>query len=432
MSRPLPVAIRAYRAALGLLEPAVAGLLLWRRRKGLEESARLGERQGWPSRRRPGGHLVWVHGASIGETLSLLPVVERLTQRGLVVLVTSGTRTSATLVERRLPPGALHQFVPVDVPRYIRRFLDHWQPDMAIVAESEIWPNTILELDRRAVPLILVNGRMSDRSYRRWQKLPSMIGALLDRFALCLAQTSEDAERLARLGAPHVAFAGNLKFDGAPPPADPRALAQLSGQIAGRPVWLAASTHPGEDEIVIAVHAALAARHPHLLTIVVPRHPGRGPDIADLGARAGQRASLRSQGRTPDRATDVYIADTIGELGLFYRVTPLVFVGGTMVPVGGHSPIEAAKLGAAILHGPHVANAREIYGALNASRGALMCRDERALARALTELLADPALTREMARKASEAVLALSGAVDRTVQSLEPFILEMKLKAARR
>ncbi len=431
MSEKLPIAVKAYRTGLALLEPAVAGLLHWRRHKGLEERARLRERRGFPSRQRPHGHLVWVHGASIGETLSLLPIVERLTQRGLAALVTSGTRTSAALLERRLPPGAMHQFVPLDVPRYLRRFLDHWQPDLACVAESEIWPNTILELEKRDVPLILVNGRMSDRSFARWQKLPSMIGALLSRFALCLAQSDADGERLVRLGAPRVAVAGNLKFDGAPPPADPRAVAQLSGLIAGRPVWLAASTHPGEDEIVIGAHTALAARHPHLLTILVPRHPKRGADIAALAARAGQRASLRSQGRMPDAGTDIYIADTIGEMGLFYRLTPLVFVGATMVPVGGHNPVEAAKLGGAILHGPHVKNAREIYEALDAARGALLCRDERALARALTELLSDPALTRDMARNATEAVHALGGAVERTMQSLEPFILEMKLKARR-
>src|SRR5919107_103683 len=304
MSEDLPAAYRAYRTALAILEPAVAGLLLWRQRKGLEERARLGERQGHPSRARPEGHLVWVHGASIGETLSLLPVVERLTQRGVAVLVTSGTRTSASLIARRLPPGAVHQFVPVDVPRYVRRFLDHWQPDLALVAESEIWPNMVIALDQRRIPLVLVNGRMSDRSFRRWQRLPHIIGSLLERFALCLAQTPEDAERLARLGAPRVLVSGNLKFDSAPPPADPRVVAHLSGLVAGRPLWLSASTHPGEDDVVVAVHRALAKRHPNLLTIIAPRHPHRGPEVAAIAEQAGLRTGRRSQGMHPDRATD--------------------------------------------------------------------------------------------------------------------------------
>ena len=427
----LPLAFRAYRAATTALEPAVLGLLYWRQTRGREERSRLGERQGYPGRQRPDGHLIWVHGASIGETLSLLPVVERLTQRGLSVLVTSGTRTSASLIARRLPPGAAHQFVPVDVPRYVRRFLDHWQPDLALVAESEIWPNTIMALDERRIPLVLVNARMSDRSFRRWQKMPRVIGSLLERFALCLAQTQEDAERLARLGAPRVLMAGNLKFDAAPPPADPRVVAQLSGLVAGRPLWLAASTHPGEDDVVVAVHRALAKRHPNLLTIIAPRHPHRGPEVADIVSQAGLRAARRSDGMQPERETDVYVADTVGEMGLFYRLSPVVLMGGTLVPIGGHNPIEPAKLGSAILHGPHVHTAAEIYAAIDGARGALMVQDSATLARAVSELLTDTALTRDMARAASEAVHALGGAVDRTMQSIEPFIVQAKLGARR-
>lgn len=426
-----PIVFKAYRAAVSVLEPAVLGLLYWRRHKGREDSTRLGERQGHPSRQRPKGHLIWVHGASIGETLSLLPVVERMTQRGLVVLVTSGTKTSASLIARRLPPGAVHQFVPLDVPRYVRRFLEHWQPDLALIAESEIWPNTIMALAERDIPLVMVNGRMSDRSYQRWQKMPRIIGGLLEHFALCLAQTADDAERLARLGAPRVIVTGNIKYDAAPPPADPRVVAHLSGLIAGRPVWLAASTHPGEESAIVAVHRALAKRHPHLLTIIAPRHPHRGPEVAALAGQAGLRAGRRSEGIHPDRATDVYVVDTIGEMGLFYRLSSIVLMGGTLVPIGGHNPIEPAKLGAAILHGPHVHTAAEIYEALDRSRGALMVRDSAALARSVSELLTNAALTRDMARHAGEAVQALGGAVDRTMQSIEPFIVQAKLGARR-
>jgi 3-deoxy-D-manno-octulosonic-acid transferase len=426
-----PILFRAYRTATSLLEPAVLGLLLWRQRKGREERSRLGERQGYPSRQRPKGHLIWVHGASIGETLSLLPIVERLTQRGLAVLVTSGTRTSAALIARRLPPGAVHQFMPLDVPRYMRRFLDHWQPDLALVAESEIWPNTIMALDERHIPLVLVNARMSDRSFQRWQKLPSVIRGLLERFALCLAQSQDDAERLARLGAPRVIVTGNLKFDAAPPPADPRVVAHLSGLIAGRPVWLAASTHAGEEGVIVAVHRALAKRHPHLLTIIAPRHPHRGPEVAAIAAQAGLRASRRSEGIHPDRATDVYVADTVGEMGLFYRLSPIVVMGGSLVAHGGQNPIEPAKLGAAILHGPHVHNFEDVYAAIDLARGALMVKDSTALTRAVSELLSNTALARDMARAAGESVQILSGAVDRTMQSIEPFIVQAKLGARR-
>ncbi|PVE26339.1 3-deoxy-D-manno-octulosonic acid transferase [Microvirga sp. KLBC 81] len=426
-----PVLFKAYRTATALMEPAVLGLLLWRQRKGREDRTRLGERQGYPSRQRPKGHLIWVHGASIGETLSLLPVVERLTQRGLAVLVTSGTRTSASLIARRLPPGAVHQFMPLDVPRYIRRFLDHWQPDLALIAESEIWPNTVMALDERHIPLVMVNGRMSDRSFQRWQKLPGIIRSLLERFALCLAQTQDDAERLARLGAPRVVMTGNLKFDAAPPPADPRVVAHLSGLIAGRPVWLAASTHAGEEGVIVAVHRALAKRHPHLLTIIAPRHPHRGPEVAAIAAQAGLRAGRRSEGIHPDRATDVYVADTVGEMGLFYRLSPIVVMGGSLVAHGGQNPIEPAKLGAAILHGPHVHNFEDVYHTIDLARGALMVKDSTALARAVSELLTNTALTRDMARAAGESVQALGGAVERTMQSIEPFIVQAKLGARR-
>ncbi|SCY87965.1 3-deoxy-D-manno-octulosonic acid transferase [Microvirga guangxiensis] len=426
-----PILFKAYRTTTALLEPAVLGLLLWRQRKGREERSRLGERQGYPSRQRPKGHLIWVHGASIGETLSLLPVVERLTQRGLAVLVTSGTRTSASLISRRLPPGAVHQFVPLDVPRYVRRFLDHWQPDLALIAESEIWPNTIMALDERHIPLVMVNGRMSDRSFQRWQKLPGVIRSLLERFALCLAQTQDDAARLARLGAPRVVVTGNLKFDAAPPPSDPRVVAHLSGLIAGRPVWLAASTHAGEEGVIVAVHRALAKRHPNLLTIIAPRHPHRGPEVAAIVAQAGLRASRRSEGIHPDRATDVYVADTVGEMGLFYRLSPIVVMGGSLVAHGGQNPIEPAKLGAAILHGPHVHNFEDVYAAIDLARGALMVKDSTALARAVSELLTNTALTRDMSRAAGEAVQSLGGAVERTMQSIEPFIVQAKIGARR-
>ncbi|MGO4704755.1 3-deoxy-D-manno-octulosonic acid transferase [Microvirga sp. 2MCAF38] len=427
----LPVLLKTYGALTAALEPAVLGLLYWRQRKGLEERSRLGERQGHPGRVRPKGHLAWVHGASIGETLSLIPVIERLTKRGLSVLVTSGTRTSASLIARRLPPGAFHQFVPLDVPRYNRRFLDHWKPDLALVAESEIWPNMVVELQRREVPLILVNGRVSDRSFQRWQKLPSIIRSLLERFALCLAQTPADAERLARLGAPRVVMAGNLKFDAPPPPADPRLVAHLSGLIAGRPVWFAASTHPGEESAIVAVHRALAQRHPHLLTIIAPRHPQRGADVAAIAERAGLRAARRSAGIHPDRATDVYVADTVGEMGLFYRLSPVVLMGGSLIEHGGQNPIEPAKLGAAILHGQHVHNFADVYAALDAARGALLIKDSSTLARALSQLLSNTALTRQMARAASEAVQTMGGAVDRTMQSIEPFIVQAKIGARR-
>ncbi|WP_349369896.1 3-deoxy-D-manno-octulosonic acid transferase [Salinarimonas sp.] len=425
MKRGSPL-LWTYRLGVTLMTPAASGLLLWRRGKGKEDPTRLGERRGHAGRARPAGPLVWLHGASVGETLSILPLVERLTRRGVTVLVTSGTRTSAQLVARRLPPGAIHQFMPLDVPLYIKRFLDHWRPDLALFAESELWPNFVHALDRRGVPLVLINARLSERSFRRWMRVPQAAEAMLSRFAFCLAQSPGDAERLQRLGAPRVSIAGNLKFDSPAPPADPRTVASLQALTAGRPVWMAASTHPGEEEAAIAVHRALAKRYPDLLTIVAPRHPQRGPDIAAMAQESGLVAVRRAEGMQPDRAVDFYVADTIGELGLFYRLVPLVFVGGSLVPHGGQNPIEPAKLGAAILHGPHVHNFTDVYAAIDRARGALPVNDARALAQALADLLSDPGRMRTMGRAGTAAVEGLGGALERTIRAIDPFLVGLR------
>ena len=425
--KALPLSLKAYRVATGLLGPFTGLLLRERARRGKEEKTRLGERRGEATHTRPTGRLAWLHGASVGESLSILPIAERLTQRGLSVLITSGTVTSARLIERRLPPGALHQFVPLDVPRYVRRFLDHWRPDLALVAESELWPNILIEVDQRGIPLMLVNARMSERSFRRWSRLSGMIGALLGRIDLCLAQSPADADRLARLGAPRVGVVGNLKFDSPAPPADPLRVSTLRGLISGRPVWLAASTHPGEEEQIVAVHKALGPYFPGLLTIIAPRHPQRGEDIAFIASDSGLKTALRSRGLEPDGATDVYVADTIGELGLFYRLAPVVFMGGSLVPHGGQNPIEPGKLGAAILHGPHVHNFTDVYAALDRDGGSMAVQDAQGLANTVGALLSDVARLRAMARAAGETVEGLGGAVDRTMQAIEPFLMHMHL-----
>lgn len=426
---PLPATLRAYRYGLYLGEPAVAGLLAWRSRRGKEDPRRLAERRGRAGRARPVGKLAWMHGASIGEALSLIGLVEGMIARGFSVLVTTGTRSAAELLSTRLPPGAVHQYVPLDAPRWIERFLDHWQPNLAVVAESEIWPNTVISLHRRDVPLVLVNGRMSERSFNGWARSPRTVQALLARIAVCLVQTREDGERYARLGAPRVSVVGNLKYDSAVPPADAQQLAYLGDMIGGRPVWVAASTHPGEDEMVVEAHAALKARLPGLLTIVVPRHARRGEAVAARAAAAGLSATRRSKSGRPQPGVDVYVADTFGELGLFYRLCPLVFLGGSLVGHGGQNPIEPSRLDTAILHGPHVMNFAEPYRALDASGGARLVADARALADAVGDILAEPGRAARMAQSCQEALAPFEGAVGRTLAVLDPFVAQMKLAA---
>lgn len=425
----LPLGLRLYRIACAFFRPIAPVVMIMRARGGKEERSRASERRGGPTRARPPGHLIWLHGASVGESISLLPVIYALTERKFSVLVTSGTVTSARVLERRMPPGALHQYIPIDMPGYVHSFLEHWQPDLAILAESEIWPNLILETHARKIPIVLVNARMSDKSFKRWSRMKGAARALLSRIDICLAQTQADAERLSRLGAPSVTVAGNLKFDVEAPPASPIKLSAMKGLIGGRPVWLAASTHPGEDAIILAAHQHLKRRVRGILTIIAPRHPERGRNIAMLAARSGFHASLRSSGLVPDAATDVYIADTIGEMGLFYRLSPIVFMGGSLVPHGGQNPIEPAKLGAALIHGPHTENFHDIYSALDRDGGSITIRDANTLAECVIGMIAQPSEMRLVARASSDTVARLGGALERTMSEIAPYLVKMHLGA---
>ena len=420
MSPPILYAI--YRAATVVAEPLARRLLRRRERAGKEDGSRLAERTGIPSRPRPAGPLAWLHGASVGEGVALLPLIDALVQRGLHVLVTTGTVNSARVMAARLPAGVTHQYVPLDVPRYLGRFLDYWRPAIAMLAESELWPNLVYETAARGVPLVLVNARMSERSARRWARAAGFIGALLSWTALCLAQSEDDADRYRRLGARDAVVTGNVKYDVPPPPAPAEAVAALVARIGARPVWVAASTHANEEPLLLDVHDAVLRAHPGLLTVLVPRQPGRGLDLAEAAARRGITVGLRTRGDAIDLATGLYVADTIGELGLFYRIGDLVFLGKSLAGGGGQNPIEAAKLGNAVLHGPMIGNFEEIYGILDAAEGALEVADAEALAAALTALLGDPAALRRMARAAIEAIETEGGATARTMAALEPLL----------
>jgi 3-deoxy-D-manno-octulosonic-acid transferase len=423
----LPFTLRLYRTLTRWGTPLVGPFLRWRLKREKEDPLRIEERRGVPSRPRPPGPLIWVHAASVGEILSILSLIERIHARGIGVLLTSGTVTAARIAEQRLPPGVIHQFVPVDVPNFVTSFFDHWRPNLALIAESEFWPNLITEGRRRGIPFVIVNGRLSDRSFGRWRLARGTAAAILERIDLCLAQDPNIGERFEQLGAQRVSVTGNLKFDVPPPPAEPMALASLERAVRGRPVVLAASTHPGEEAIVIDAHLRLRRIVPGLLTIIVPRHPERGSQVVDLAEEMGAVPVMRSRGHVPDRGTEIYVADTIGELGLFYRIARIVFMGGSLVKHGGQNPIEPAKLDSAILHGPHVGNFAGIYSQLNRARGAAMVTDAESLAKSISLLLDDPALARSMAASAKATVERLGGALDRTVAAIEPYLVQLRL-----
>jgi 3-deoxy-D-manno-octulosonic-acid transferase len=426
-----------YRLATRAALPAVAPLLDRRAKRGKEDPARRGERFGRSIRPRPSGPLVWAHAASVGESLSLLPLIDRLLARlpTASVLVTSGSVTSATLLAKRLPARAFHQYVPVDHPGAVARFLDHWRPDLALWVESELWPNLVAETARRRVPMVLVNAKMSERSMRGWQRFPGMIRTLLAAFELVLAQDELQAGRLNRLGARAAVAVGDLKSSATPLPADPAELAALHRAIGDRPVWLAAQTHAGEEAIVAEAHRLIAARRPDLLTLLAPRHPNRAPEIAALLAEHGLAVTRRSAGDPIAAATNVYLADTLGEMGLFYRLGGIVLVAGSLLPpgtIGGHNPVEPALLGAAILHGPDMVNCAANAAALDEAGAAIPIADAASLAAAVTALLDDPARRAAMGGTAEAVAVREAGVVDRVLARMEPLVAPLASRGAGR
>lgn len=396
-----PLAPQLYSAAASLAAPGLGALLRLRARRGREIGERLAERRGIERAPRAAGRLIWVHAASVGETVSVLPVLERAAGKApdLTILLTTGTVTSARLVAARLgdlgiADRVLHRFAPLDVPAWAARFLDHWRPDAACLVESELWPNLIAGCRARGVPMMLMNARLSPRSYARWRRAPAFAAALLAGFQRIEARSEEDAERLRSLGARAVAVPGDLKFAAPPLPADLAELDRLRAALNGRPVWLAASTHPGEEIVVRDVHAALERRHPGLLTIIVPRHPERGPRVAELAAEAAPTpptVARRAAPAEPPASAGIYVADTLGELGLWFRLAPAAFIGGSLVPHGGQNPLEAGRLGCAIAAGPHMGNFGAAVAALDRAGAISRITDAAGLSAWADAMLADPA-----------------------------------------
>lgn len=419
-------ALIAYRLLTRLFEPLAPRLLDARAKQGKEDPARVDERLGLASAARPPGDLVWLHGVSVGETLSLLPLVGRLRERrpDLAVLVTSGTVTSASLLARRLPPGVLHQFAPVDTPGAVRAFLDHWRPAAAVFVESELWPNLILEARRRDVKLVLASARITQKTVDGWRRFPGAAREVLAAFDRVLPQDEASAARLESLGARidgHV----NLKLAGAAPPHDPGAFTRLSAAIGDRPVVVAASTHDGEEIALVRALDKLADR---LCLILVPRHPERRRDIAAALGRDGYRFALRSDGREPDRDTDLYVADTLGEMGLFLRLADVVVMGGSFSaalerpPVGGHNPLEPARLGKPAVTGPDMSNWAAVADALVRAGGLAVVEAPWDLPAVIAPLLADEAAARAMGERGRRAAAEAGSGLDRLWDRLTPLL----------
>ena len=389
-----------WRAAATMAAPALRLMLRRRVARGKELAERLPERRGIDPTPRPPGRLIWLHAASVGETMSMLPVIALLRDApGVTVLVTTGTLTSARLMAQRCP-DVLHRFVPLDIPRWVARFLDHWRPDVAAFLESELWPGMLAACQARGVRMVLLNARMSVRSQAGWARVPRFAQALLGGFETVWAQSAADAARLASLGARNVLAPGNLKFAAPDLPADPAELARLRAVLGDRPTWLAASTHEGEEAIAASIHARLAPTHPGLVTMIAPRHPERGLALATMLG-----APRRSAGQDPPDE-GVWLADTLGELGLLYRLAPIVFVGKSLAGAGGQNPLEPARLGCAIAAGPAMANHGEAVAALEAAGALFRAPDEAALAAWVDAMLRDAAARSRMGEAARAAARA--------------------------
>ncbi len=416
--------LSVYRGLTTAASPAVRAYLALRARAGKEDPARMSERYGQASAARPDGKLVWIHAASVGESLSMLSLIHRLAADwpGLNLMMTTGTVASARILAARLPERVIHQFVPLDRGSWVRRFFDHWRPDLVLWVESEFWPNLLCEIGARRIPSVLINARISAKSYDGWRSWPGLIAGLLGNFDLCLAQTDEDARKLGDLGAGRVVCLGNLKFSSAPLPADDAELLDLRRNIGDRPAWLAASTHPGEETVIADAHRRIRATCPDALAIIVPRHPARGRSIADELRADGSVVRLRSADEPVSGDTEFYVADSMGELGLFFRLADAAFIGGSLVPHGGQNPLEAALLGCPIVHGPHMTNFTAIVDELDTAGAIVEASSPEAIAREVARLIDDSDERAARIAAAHGVAVAKAGILDDVVGELAPFI----------
>ena len=424
--------LRAYRGLTSAGLPIINLLLQRRVKQGKENVSRIEERRGLASEKRPDGPLLWIHAASLGETQSILSLIDRLSsdRPSLNILMTTGTVTSADLIRDRKPKKTIHQFMPVDRITWIRRFLNHWKPDLVIWVESEFWPNLLLETKARNTPIVLLNARISERSYKRWKQAQNSAELLMSCFSIILAQDNLVSKRLQSLGAKDVRTMGNLKTEALPLPANASELLVLQDEIGTRPVWLAASTHESEEIVAGEVHKSLVKTVPQILTIIVPRHPQRAENIYKELSKNGLIISRRSSKESITEDVDIYLVDSTGELGLFYRIAQIVFIGGSLIPHGGQNLLEAALLNCAILHGPHMDNFIDIAEELEKADASIKINDAKGLTREIERLLFKFDDAEKMAKAGIIIAKSHHGILDYVLETLEPFL--NKIEAIRR
>jgi 3-deoxy-D-manno-octulosonic-acid transferase len=374
-----------------------------RLKAGKEDPNRINERRGQSPNIRPEGEVIWFHAASVGESIALLGLIENIVEeRPLTnILITTGTTASANLINTRLPKKTIHQYVPLDIGEFVRNFLDHWRPNLAVFTESELWPCLIATAHAKKVPLILINARISRKSFSKWKWLKGLVSSILSKFDIILCQDENTAKFIRKLSKSKIdpKVVGSLKESAPPLPFSEEDRSVISNQIGSRPIWLAASTHEREELMMAKAHEYARRFSRRLLLIIVPRHPNRGKKICSDLRNLGWQVSLRSGGEKINNYTEIYIADTFGEMGLWYRISSISFLGGSMTEVGGHNPFEPATLGSAILHGPHVWSAAEAYEELGKVKASLQVKNPEELSQAIVDLL-NPDTNASMAKSA--------------------------------
>lgn len=401
------------------IAPFIRLYVHYRVRKGLEDCSRINERYGYTSLLRPTGRLIWFHSASVGETLSLRSFIAEWKNKYPTdhIMITTTTVTAAKIVHDQFP-GVIHQFIPFDVWPWTKRFLNHWRPDNVFFVESELWPNIIMACRHRMIPMVLLNARLSDRSFRRWKRFRLVASHILNQFDECLAQGEETAERLNILGAKNVSVMANLKFGVKPLVVNDEKWGQLKAYFNGRPIWIAASTHPGEEKIIWNVHAILRRTFPTIVTIIAPRHPYRAASLYDEATRDGLHIQTLSDFTSnQSNLVEGLIIDAIGQLGTFYRLCDVVFMGGSLVPHGGQNPIEPALFGKPVLFGPHMHNFREVCDILTKA-GAETIHNTDELAARLIDLLNAPHVREQKGASLVQAVCAQNEAQHALIERL--------------
>ncbi|AEI94493.1 3-deoxy-D-manno-octulosonic acid transferase [Roseobacter litoralis] len=403
-----PLLYHLYVGATAVLVPFFAWIETRKLRAAGVPIVRAHEKLGHATAMREGsGPLIWFHAASVGESMSVLSLIAEMGRQmpRANFLITSGTATSAKMVANHLPPRTVHQFAPLDAPGPLRRFIRHWRPDCVVFVESELWPQMLRLTRDSGAKMILVNARLSETSQKAWKRRPKTAAFVLGTFDLILTQNDEMAQAMVDMHAPadRVARGINLKSLAAPLQQNPETLAKIRTSLKGRRVWVAASTHKGEEEIVLRAHARLLLDNPDLLLLLAPRHTERSKDVAQLIEDQGLSARIRSKGELPGNR-DVYLADTLGELGNWYALSNAIFLGGSLKPIGGHNPFEVTLSGSGVISGPEVFNFSETYAEMTQAGVVRFVNDDAELAEAVDKMLNDTALMEATGRAARDYV----------------------------